>query len=109
METNKIHNRDCLEGMKKIPDESVHLIITDPPFNIGKEYNSPYKDKTSKETYLKWCKECTSKSYEFASWGFLEEEEKEKPNTKFDLRIKFAQDFKCEEWHRGVTLSSFAI
>jgi site-specific DNA-methyltransferase (adenine-specific) len=60
METNKIYNEDCLKGMKKIPDESVHLIITDPPFNIGKEYNSPYKDKTSKEKYIEWCKQWLS-------------------------------------------------
>ena len=55
MEANKIYNEDCLEGMKKIPDESVDLIITDPPFNIGKQYNSPYKDKKSKEEYIEWC------------------------------------------------------
>ena len=60
MEVNKIFNGDCLEGMKRIPDESVHLIITDPPFNIGKEYNSPYKDQISKEEYLNWCKEWLS-------------------------------------------------
>lgn len=26
---------DCLEGMKSIPDESVHLICTDPPYGVG--------------------------------------------------------------------------
>jgi len=56
MEVNKIYNEDCLEGMKRMPDESVDLIITDPPFNIGKLYNSPYKDKKSKEEYIEWCK-----------------------------------------------------
>ena len=32
MELNKIYNVDCLEGMKKIEDNSVDLIITDPPY-----------------------------------------------------------------------------
>lgn len=32
MEINKIYNEDCLEGMKRIPDKSVDLIITDPPY-----------------------------------------------------------------------------
>ena len=32
MELNKIYNEDCLEGMKRIPDKSVDLIITDPPY-----------------------------------------------------------------------------
>ncbi len=26
---------DCLEGMKKIPDNSVDFIVTDPPYNIN--------------------------------------------------------------------------
>ena len=30
MELNKIYNEDCIEGMKKIPDGSVDLILTDP-------------------------------------------------------------------------------
>ncbi|MFW5983492.1 MAG: DNA-methyltransferase [bacterium] len=56
METNKVYNKDCLKGMKKLPDDSVDLIITDPPFNIGKQYNSPFKDKKSKDEYIEWCK-----------------------------------------------------
>ena len=32
MELNKIYNDDCLGGMKKIEDNSVDLIITDPPY-----------------------------------------------------------------------------
>lgn len=36
IELNKIYNEDCLEGMKRIPDKSVDLIITDPPYQIDK-------------------------------------------------------------------------
>ena len=37
METNVIYNEDCIKGMKeRIPDNSVDLIVTDPPYNIGK-------------------------------------------------------------------------
>ena len=32
IELNTIYNEDCLEGMKRIPDKSVDLIITDPPY-----------------------------------------------------------------------------
>ncbi len=35
-----IHPGDCLSFLKKIPDESIQLIITSPPYNIGKEYES---------------------------------------------------------------------
>ncbi len=31
-----LHNGDCLEPMKDIPDGSVDLVLTDPPYNIGK-------------------------------------------------------------------------
>jgi len=34
---NKIHNSDCTEFMKCIPSESIDLIVTDPPYNIGQE------------------------------------------------------------------------
>ena len=32
MELNKIYNEDCLDGMKRIPDNSVDCILTDPPY-----------------------------------------------------------------------------
>lgn len=31
-ELDKIYNEDCLDGMKRIPDESIDLIATDPPY-----------------------------------------------------------------------------
>lgn len=34
IEINNIYNMDCVEGMKLIPDETVDLVITDPPFAI---------------------------------------------------------------------------
>ena len=37
METNIIYNEDCIQGMEeKIPDNSIDLIVIDPPYNIGK-------------------------------------------------------------------------
>lgn len=32
IELNRIYNEDCLEGMKRIPDNSVDCILTDPPY-----------------------------------------------------------------------------
>lgn len=35
---NKIHNADCLEFMKQLPDKSIDLVkLTDPPYNIGQD------------------------------------------------------------------------
>ena len=35
METDKIINIDVLEGLKKLPDNSIDLIVTSPPYNKG--------------------------------------------------------------------------
>lgn len=32
-------NKDCIEGMKTIVDNSIDLIVTDPPYNISRETN----------------------------------------------------------------------
>jgi DNA modification methylase len=51
IELNRIYNEDCLEGMKRIPDKSVDMIVTDPPYNIGFKYNE-YKDTKSEDEYI---------------------------------------------------------
>jgi site-specific DNA-methyltransferase (adenine-specific) len=40
LQTNVIYNEDCLEGMKRIPDESIDIILTSPPYNIGKMHSN---------------------------------------------------------------------
>lgn len=39
MKINKIYNEDCLIGMKQLPDESIDLIVTDPPYLINYKTN----------------------------------------------------------------------
>jgi len=36
MEKNKIYCMDCLEGMKQMENDSVDLVITDPPYGVRK-------------------------------------------------------------------------
>jgi len=54
IEMNKIHNENCVLGMKKIKDASVDIIICDPPYNIGKDFGND-SDKQSMDSYLLWC------------------------------------------------------
>lgn len=35
MEVNKFYNMDCLDFMKSLPDKSIDLVLTDPPYGIG--------------------------------------------------------------------------
>ncbi len=54
MKINQIYNEDCLKGIKeKLEKESVDIIITSPPYNIGVKYNS-YNDNKKFEEYLDW-------------------------------------------------------
>lgn len=39
-----LYNGDCAKLLKEIPDETVDLIITSPPYCIGKEYEDPHDD-----------------------------------------------------------------
>ena len=62
-----LHHGDCLEVMKDIPDNSVDLVLTSPPYNLGHskrkdgyhpkasrvKYNG-YKDDLRLDEYEKW-------------------------------------------------------
>ena len=52
-------NRDCVEGLKELPEGVVDLAFADPPFNIGYEYDV-YRDKLAAEHYLDWCRQWTA-------------------------------------------------
>ncbi len=45
---------DCLEGMTKIADATVDLVVTSPPYNLGIAY-SRYSDRQDRQGYLDWC------------------------------------------------------
>ena len=45
---NKVHCADCLEFMQQLPDACIDVVITDPPWNVKKDYGI-YKDKLSRE------------------------------------------------------------
>lgn len=44
---------DCLEVLRSLPESSVDVIVTSPPYNIGIAYNS-YKDRLPRADYLAW-------------------------------------------------------
>ncbi|PAD72429.1 DNA-methyltransferase [Paenibacillus campinasensis] len=39
IELNRIYQRDCIEGMRMIPDKSIDLIVTDPPYLMNYRSN----------------------------------------------------------------------
>ena len=42
---------DCVELMRRVPDESVDLVIADPPYNLGKDYGNE-SDSRKRDEYL---------------------------------------------------------
>lgn len=51
LELNKIYCMDALEGLRKLPNNSVDLAFIDPPYNVGKDYGVS-KDNLSEEEYI---------------------------------------------------------
>ena len=55
-----IVNQDCLEYLKTLENDSVDLVLTDPPYFIGfdggKGWDSQWK---SEDEYLVWCADWT--------------------------------------------------
>ena len=53
-----LYQGDCLKLLKGIPDESLQLIVTSPPYNIGKEYEMKLKLSQYIEQQASIIKEC---------------------------------------------------
>ena len=53
MEINKIHNMDCVEGMKMLAENSIDLTVTSPPYDNLRKYNGFSWDfeATARELY----------------------------------------------------------
>jgi site-specific DNA-methyltransferase (adenine-specific) len=50
---DKIFNEDALVGLQRIPDGAIDLIVTDPPYGLGKDYGND-SDKLDADAYLLW-------------------------------------------------------
>ena len=56
--TVTLYNGDCLNLLKKLPSESVDLVVTSPPYCIGKAYEDPHNDiQTFRKQHTKIFKE----------------------------------------------------
>lgn len=57
--TAVVHQGDCLDLLKTIPDASIQLIVTSPPYNIGKEYEEKLRLNVYIEQQAKIITQCT--------------------------------------------------
>ncbi len=87
IELNRIYQRDCIDGMSMIPNGSIDLIVTDPPYLIN--YRSNHRVKSEKfkhiandvnahELISRYLAECyrvlkdDTAIYVFCSWHHIE-------------------------------------
>jgi site-specific DNA-methyltransferase (adenine-specific) len=83
LELNRIYQRDCVEGMQMIPDKSIDLIVTDPPYLMNyrsnrrvknEKFNHIANDVNSHELISDYLIECyrvlkdNTAIYVFCSW-----------------------------------------
>ena len=58
IKTNIIYKDDCIKSMLSLPEKSIDICVTSPPYNLNINYNT-YKDNKSREEYLDWINEFT--------------------------------------------------
>ena len=49
----QLHHDDCIAGMSDMPEQSVDLIVTSPPYNLGIAYRK-YSDRQNRDGYVEW-------------------------------------------------------
>jgi len=49
----KLIQGDCLACMPELPAESIDVVITSPPYNLGIDYGA-YRDTVPRDAYLQW-------------------------------------------------------
>jgi site-specific DNA-methyltransferase (adenine-specific) len=49
-----LRREDCVHGMSRLKSESVDLVVTSPPYNLGIRYGK-YADGQDRQSYLDWC------------------------------------------------------
>jgi DNA modification methylase len=52
----QLYHGDSLTHLRQLPSESIDFAFIDPPYNLGKQYNS-YGDDLAIQTYFNWCDE----------------------------------------------------
>lgn len=56
LKQNKIYNGDCVKLFKSIDDQSVDLIIIDPPYNLGKDFGNKSDVWANVPAWMEWNK-----------------------------------------------------
>jgi len=62
LKINRIYHGDCIELFRQIENESVDLIIIDPPYNLGKDFGNKSDKWETVDEWLNWSMKWLSES-----------------------------------------------
>ena len=57
--TLSFYQADCLDVFRALPEHSISVIVTSPPYNLGIDYRS-YDDSLPRQAYLEWTEQWTA-------------------------------------------------
>jgi len=110
LKPNKIYHMDCLQGIPQLQDASVDVIVTSPPYNIGKPYRS-YNDVRPREEYLEWmetfAKACVPKLKENGSFFLNVGGKPTDPWVALDLAVRFRAHYVLQNtihWIKSIAI-----
>lgn len=108
----RLYRLDCLSGMRKILGmDSVSVVVTSPPYNIGIRYNG-YHDRVAEEDYLSWMGRVAlelKRVLEPSGSIFLNMGTKpSNPTLAWQVATKFSEHFKLQNvihWIKSIAIS----
>ena len=68
LQINRIYNMDCLDGLDNLDNNSIDLMITSPPYNLGIEYDT-YDDNLPINNYIEFIQNVCNKLYKIIKKG----------------------------------------
>jgi site-specific DNA-methyltransferase (adenine-specific) len=111
LKINKIYCMDCLQGLPLLDEASVDVIVSSPPYNIGKQYRS-YNDVRPRNEYLGWmetiAKVCATKLKEKGSFFLNVGGKPTDPWIALDLANRFRKHYMLQNtihWIKSIAIS----
>ena len=108
----QLHHGDCLEGMKQLPDGSVDLVVTSPPYNLGIDYSN-YDDGGDRDAYLdwseKWATEVKRVLKEEGSFFLNVGAAPKSPLLPHQIALRFSKLFELQNsihWIKSITIEA---
>lgn len=95
LEYNKIYNVDISEGLGRLDDNSIDLVITSPPYNVGIDYDV-WDDKMNPVAYFEWVSSWMNELYRVM-----------KVSGRLAINIPYEVNFKSVQGGRSLILSHY--